>query len=61
MASPATKVTAETSSALARSTRRRRGSAAKVTRIMPVEYSDPIASTPSTTTAIWPTKTPFRL
>ena len=46
ISSPASKVTAPRTAALAASTARRRGTAANVVRIRPVVYSELIASTP---------------
>jgi hypothetical protein len=51
--SPTTRVTAASTNALAANTVRRRGTAVKVVRIMPLAYSPVIASTASATTAIW--------
>ena len=47
--------------ALAASTVVRRGIAVRVTRIMPVPYSPPIASTARMATTAWPRSIPVRL
>ena len=59
-ASPATKVTAPATMALAASTRPRRGLAASVMRIMPRRYSAVMNITATTTTAISPANAPTR-
>jgi len=54
-------VTPAKTAALAHSTGSRRGTAAKVARIIPVAYSPVISSTPSTPIASWARNTPARL
>src|SRR5690349_20353629 len=51
-----TRVTAASTAALAANTTPRRGSTASEVRIMPVEYSEVLASVPSTTTTHWPSR-----
>ena len=51
VASPTTKVTAATTSDLAASTRPRFGTAVRLARIIPEEYSELMQSTPSTAMA----------
>jgi hypothetical protein len=53
-------VTAPTTAALAASTIGRRGTAAKVARIMPEENSVVIASTPRTPRTSWPSASPVK-
>ena len=60
-ASPAAKVTAPSTTALAASTRPRRGLAASVTRIRPRRYSAVMNIAPTTTTAISPANVPIRV
>src|SRR5215471_2489927 len=52
-ATPAARLTAVTTTILAASTTRRRGTAHKVARIVPVLYSPEMTSTPSTPIATW--------
>ena len=59
--SASTSVTTPNTPALAQSTGSRLGTAANVERIMPVEYSPLITSTPSTPIASWAMVTPIRL
>src|SRR5437016_2161865 len=59
--SPTTAVTAVSTTALAASRVRRWGTAARLDRIEPVEYSLVMTSTPSTPTASWARKKPLRL
>src|SRR6185437_16887509 len=54
------KVTSPKTAVLAHSTGRRFGTAAKLARIIPVEYSPVITSTPSTAIASWERFTPAR-
>jgi hypothetical protein len=61
ISSPAAKVRAPATAALAASTARRRGRAAKVVRISPVVCSELIASTPSTPKASWAIARPAKL
>src|ERR1700733_10267116 len=56
--SPTTKVTTARTSALAASTRPRFGTAIRLVRIIPDEYSELIKSTPNTTMASWAIATP---
>ena len=58
---PTRAVMVPTTTALAASTARRWGAAAKVARIDPVAYSLVIVSTPSTPMASWARKKPLRL
>ena len=51
-----TRVTAVSTMALAANTTPRRGSTVSEVRIIPVEYSEVIASAPSTTTTSWPSR-----
>src|SRR5215204_5743768 len=53
-----TKVTANSTTALAASAGNRVGTAASVERIIPVEYSPEMTSTPSTATTSWPKYAP---
>src|SRR5580704_4976494 len=59
--SPSTNVTAPSTTALAASTRPRRGVAARVTRIRPRRYSAVMNMTPTTTITISPANTPIRV
>ena len=59
LTSPAAKVTAAITTALAASTRPRRGVAASVTRIRPRRYSAVMNIAPTTATAISPANTPI--
>ena len=56
-----TSTTVPKTSTLARSTRGRRGAAANVARIVPVEYSLLMTITPSTPSTSWQKKVPTRL
>jgi len=61
VASPTTKVTAAKTSDLAASTRPRFGTAIRLVRIIPEEYSELMQSTPSTAMASEAMATPARL
>src|SRR4051812_10844182 len=58
---PATRVTPVSTRTLLTITRVRRGTATRVERMPPVEYSDVMSMTPSTATASWPNVSPARL
>lgn len=57
---PTTSATSPNTAALDHSTGSRRGTAASVERIMPVEYSPAVTSTPSTPRASWAKFVPKR-
>ena len=57
---PTTRATSPNTAALDHSTGSRRGTAASVERIMPVEYSPAVTSTPSTPSASWAKLVPNR-
>jgi hypothetical protein len=59
--SPTTNATAAKTSDLAASTRPRFGTAIRLVRIIPEEYSELMQSTPSTAMASWAMYTPARL
>ena len=59
--SPTTRATPPNTAALVASTNGRLGTAASVARMVPVEYSEVMISTPRTPMAIWPRANPDRL